>query len=333
MIERPGKQKTSPRPPTDHFEWLLKGSCPNDAFPVRHLYKDCEVMKRFLQGNLNASDPKGKRPQATAAAEMKVDTEFPETDGYLMIFGGSAAYAAKRQQKAAHREVYTAVPSVPSYLRWSESSITFDRSDHPDLISYTGRYPLVVDGIVGSKRLTKVLMDGGSGLNILYVETLDAMEVPRSCLRPSRAPFHGIIPRRQAMPLGQVDLPVTFGDSSNFRTETLTFEVVDFPRSYHAILGRPCYTKFMAVPNYTYLKLKMPRPKGVIIVGASFRVAYMCEQTCVELASAIMATAELANFHKEVSESPPLTPTSPRRWSPSSPRRTPGRSVSTPTTT
>ena len=107
------------------------------------------------------------------------------------------------------------------------------------------------------------------------------------------------------MPLGQVDLPVTFGDSSNFRTETLTFEVVDFPRSYHAILGRPCYTKFMAVPNYTYLKLKMPRPKGVIIVGASFRVAYMCDQTCVELASAIMATAELANFHKEVSESPP----------------------------
>ena len=123
------------------------------------------------------------------------------------------------------------------------------------------------------------------------------------------------------MPLGQVDLPVTFGDLSNFRTETLTFEVIDFPRSYHAILGRPCYMKFMAVPNYTCLKLKMPRPKGVITVGASFRVAYMCEQTCVELASAIMATAELADFRKEVSESP------------SSPRRTLGRSVSTPTTT
>ena len=31
---------------------------------------------------------------------------------------------------------------------------------------------------------------------------------------------------------------------------------------YHAILGRPAYAKFMAVPNYTYLKLKLPGPSG-----------------------------------------------------------------------
>ena len=38
-----------------------------------------------------------------------------------------------------------------------------------------GRYPLIVYPIVCKKRLTKVLKDGGSGLNILYVDTLDAM--------------------------------------------------------------------------------------------------------------------------------------------------------------
>ena len=47
--------------------------------------------------------------------------------------------------------------------------------------------------------------------------------------------------------------------------------------SYHAILGRPCYAKFMAVPNYTYLKLKMPGPKGVITIGSSFEHAYECD--------------------------------------------------------
>jgi len=52
--------------------------------------------------------------------------------------------------------------------------------------------------------------------------------------------------------------------------ETLTFEVVGFHETYHAILGRPSYTKFMAVPNYTYLKLKMPGPDGVITIGTSF---------------------------------------------------------------
>ena len=41
-----------------------------------------------------------------------------------------------------------------------------------------GRYPLIVDPIIGKKRLTKVLMDGGSGLNILYIDTLDAMHIP-----------------------------------------------------------------------------------------------------------------------------------------------------------
>jgi hypothetical protein len=31
--------------------------------------------------------------------------------------------------------------------------------------------------------------------------------------------------------------------------ETLTFETVDFLDAYHAILGRPCYAKFMDVLN------------------------------------------------------------------------------------
>jgi hypothetical protein len=82
------------------------------------------------------------------------------------------------------------------------------------------------------------------------------------------------VPGKQVIPLGEIDLPVTFGDPANYRTETLTFEVVGFHGSYHAILGRPCYAKFMAVPNYTYLKLKMLGLHGVIIIGSSFQRAY-----------------------------------------------------------
>ena len=52
--------------------------------------------------------------------------------------------------------------------------------------------------------------------------------------------------------------------------ETLTFEVVGFHETYHAILGQPCYMKFMAVPNYTYLKLKMLGPGGVTTISTSF---------------------------------------------------------------
>jgi hypothetical protein len=113
-------------------------------------------------------------------------------------------------------------------------------------------------------------MDGGSGLNIMYAETLDAMKISRTQLRLSGAPFHGIVLRKQALPLGQIDLFVTFGDPSNFRKETLTFEVVGFRGTYHTVLGRPCYAKFMAIPNYTYLKLKMSGPNEVITVLTTY---------------------------------------------------------------
>jgi hypothetical protein len=121
-----------------------------------------------------------------------------------------------------------------------------------------------------SRRVHKVLMDGGSGINVLYASTLDNMGILRSALRPSTVSFHGVIPGIEALPLGQIDLPVTFGDVQNFRTETLTFEVVGFSGMYHAILGRPAYAKFMVVPNYTYLKLKIPGPRGIITVGPTY---------------------------------------------------------------
>ena len=117
-------------------------------------------------------------------------------------------------------------------------------------------------------RLSKVLMDGGSSLNILYLDTLKAMGIPRGCLRDSPFPFYGILPGMKAYSVGNIDLPVTFGNKANYRTETLTFEVVDWKGAYHTILGRPAYAKFMAVPNYTYHKLKLPGPNGVITVVA-----------------------------------------------------------------
>jgi hypothetical protein len=82
-------------------------------------------------------------------------------------------------------------------------------------------------------------MDRGSSLNILYVETLDAMGILRSKLRTSIFPFLGVILGMRAYPMGKIELPVTFGDCSNSRTETLIFEVVNFEASYHAILGCP----------------------------------------------------------------------------------------------
>ena len=54
----------------------------------------------------------------------------------------------------------------------------------------------MVDPIIGLKRLTKILMDGGSGLNIMYAKTLDEMGIDQTRIRPTGAPFHGVMPRK-----------------------------------------------------------------------------------------------------------------------------------------
>jgi hypothetical protein len=92
-------------------------------------------------------------------------------------------------------------------------------------------------------------MDGGSSVNIIYVETLGLLGIDLSTIQAGATPFHGIVPGKHVLPLGQLDLPICFGTTSNFRKETLTFEVVGFQGTYHAVLGRPCYAKFMASPT------------------------------------------------------------------------------------
>ena len=141
-------------------------------------------------------------------------------------------------------------------------------------------------------------MDGGSGLNILYVDTLDALCIPRLELRLASPPFHEVIPRAQAYPLGQIDMPVMFGNRANFCLEVLTFEVVDFPGSYHAILGPPCYAKFMAIPNYTCLKLKMSGPNDVITMRSAFSHAFKCDRDHYELATAVVNSSELLQLRE-----------------------------------
>ena len=69
--------------------------------------------------------------------------------------------------------------------------------------------------------------------------------------------------------------------------------MVDFLGSYHAILGWPCYAKFMVIPNYIYLKLKMSGPNGVITVSSAFSHAIMCDRKHFELATTVVNLFEL----------------------------------------
>ncbi|MBI0385368.1 retroviral-like aspartic protease, partial [Streptomyces albiflaviniger] len=140
------------------------------------------------------------------------------------------------------------VHNVPQYLNWSKQAITWDRRYHPKVIPELGKYALVVDPIIDGYKFSKVLMDGGSSINILYLETLDKMKITEDQLQKSSTTFHGIVLGRQTNSLGKITLKVVFDDQDNFLTEAITFEVVPFKSAYHAVFGRPAFTRFMARP-------------------------------------------------------------------------------------
>jgi hypothetical protein len=284
------------------FDKMLKESCPYHQGPIKHTLEECIMLRRYFHkvGPL----AEGGRGQDNDKKEGDKAEEFPEVHDCFMIYGGQVANASARHRKQERREVCSVKVAAPVYLDWSDKPITFDQGDHPDCVPSPGKYPLVVDPIISNTRITKVLMDGGSSLNIIYAETLGFLEIDLSTIRAGAVPFHGIIPEKRVLPLGQLDLPVCFGTPSNFQKETLTFEVVGFRGTYHAVLGRPCYAKFMVIPNYTYLKLKMSGANGVVTVGSTYRNAYECDVECVEYAEALAESealiADLECLSKEV---------------------------------
>jgi hypothetical protein len=131
------------------------------------------------------------------------------------------------------------------------------------------------------------------------------MGLSRSLLCPSRAPFHGIVPGAAASSVGQISLPVTFRTQENFCTETVQFEVTDFETTYNAFLGRSALSKFMVIPHYAYLVLKMPGRCGVISIRGDVKRAFDCDRESCETADRLLASVELQELKQALPESPP----------------------------
>ena len=78
-------------------------------------------------------------------------------------------------------------------------------------------------------------------------------------------PFSGVTDGSTTS-IGQVRLPVTFGECKKYHTELIDFDVAHIRLPYNAILGYPALAKFMAVTHHGYNVLKMPGSGGVIMV-------------------------------------------------------------------
>ena len=104
--------------------------------------------------------------------------------------------------------------------------------------------------------------------------------------------FHDIVPGLSYSPIGKILIDVLFGDKDHFQREYVWFEVVDLESPYHVLLGRPALAKFMAVPHYAYLKMKMPSSRGILTVAGDYRKSSACAAESRQLAESLVIAAE-----------------------------------------
>jgi hypothetical protein len=240
-----------------------------------HQMKDCRTFLRLQ----NAMDQnKGTRQEGKNTSlgyQVQRLAKHLESKVYISAMIQPVP-KSKKERKIISRQVNLAISSPPArteYLKWSDQPVRLSRANHPRKVPMPGHAPMVLKAQIVGYDVGRVFMDAGSGINLLYARTLKAMCISLESLKPTDCSFHGIVPGGANYPLGRIELDVCFGNSSNYRREKLEFEVMDWPSQYHAILGRPAFAKFMAVPHYAYLTLKIQGPKGTITVQGSFEVS------------------------------------------------------------
>lgn len=247
--------------------------------PANHTNRECWV---FIQAGRSDAENKGKGSQSDDDDE---EPRSPNTGGQKkfpprvktvnMI---CASHIPK--WKRALTEVYTI---NPKFNTWSSCLITFDHRDHPTSICHGGSAALVLDPIIDGFHLTRVPMDGGNSLNLLYQDTVRKIGIDPSRIKATKTTFEGVILGVEAYCTGSITLEVVFGSPDNHRTEDLVFYIVPFCSDHQALLGRTAFARFNMVLHYAYRKLKMPGPRGVITVNGRSELLLTAEESTTAL--------------------------------------------------
>ena len=148
--------------------------------------------------------------------------------------------------------------------RWSHVPIAFTAEElRPMEFPHIDAFVTEVN--IQGMELRRVLIDGGSSADVIFLDCLRKMGYTVSDLQPSHTPLQGF-GGNPVYVVGSIKLKVSFSGLGGDRTEDIVFDVVDMPYPYNALFDRRLINTFLAVLHHGYLCMKMPGPNGVILV-------------------------------------------------------------------
>ncbi|XP_052193948.1 uncharacterized protein LOC127802273 [Diospyros lotus] len=225
----------------------------------------------------------------------------PTHQAIHVISGGETlAGSTSSSRKAYARQAYQ-VNSVME-VREDEEPITFTPADRGDII-LPHDDPMVISAVIAKHPISRILVDSGSSVNLIYWNCFEQMNISQDRLRKVSSPLYSFTGEPVSV-AGSVQLPVTLGADPQSVTRQANFMVVKAPSAaYNMILGRPLLNDMRAVVSSCYLLMKFPTLSGVGQVRGDQRKARSCyvSSTKGKKAEETLSIAEKA-IHKSLEE-------------------------------
>ncbi|GAA0159366.1 hypothetical protein LIER_16157 [Lithospermum erythrorhizon] len=177
-----------------------------------------------------------KKPRYISKVEKK--------DAYAMT-SKSTKFSFRTKRRETTSKAPQAIPKIPQSL-----TVTFTDEDMQEEDSDYNR-PSYVSGYLCEVKINKILVDGGSAMNILPLHILKLLNISTEDLQPTCVMIQGFNQGGQRE-LGKVSLHLVIGE-----LETISWShVIDSKSTYNVLLGRPWIHSSDVVPSTLHQYLK-----------------------------------------------------------------------------
>ncbi|VFQ78615.1 unnamed protein product [Cuscuta campestris] len=271
-----------PENPTGQTGWQWSGtycSYHSGELGKDYLQKAQEKSHQWVRPTAPGDDRDNDRRRNNRPRERQ---PAPEKEHIGMIFGGPEGGDSTAQRKNWVRSIYIREVSAepPRRKHTRREPIVFTDRDLPP----TGEDhndPLVITMDINGVDVARVLVDTGSSVNILYLETFQKLRLSRTQLEPLKTPLSGFTGDTVEAE-GSIVLPVEQGSGEKTVWKKMRFIVVDIKCVHNAILGRPRINRVGAVISMPHLCMKFHTPGGVGEVKGDQRNARECYARAVK---------------------------------------------------